>query len=108
MDADEYTFHTVFREDDNEFAGYCAEFPELSAFALDEASAMRGIEELVADAVANMKAHGQETPKPFPFTFADADKISAKNTPEEKYRQEGREGEILDAEVIYSDRVKDI
>lgn len=65
MYADTYSFRTIFREDDNEFVGYCAEFPELSAFALDEAAAMRGIEGLVASAITEMDARGAEIPRPF-------------------------------------------
>lgn len=65
MYADNYSFRTIFNEDDNEFVGYCAEFPDLSAPAVNEEEALNGIESLVANALNNMRANGEEIPMPF-------------------------------------------
>lgn len=87
MYADSYSFRTIWNADDNEFVGYCAEFPELSAFALDEPSAMRGIEGLVANAITNMEANGEKIPRPFPKQWDKNNIPGGKPTPEEKLHE---------------------
>lgn len=102
MEAETYSYRTIFRPGDNEFVGYCAEFPELSAFALDEKAAMRGIEDLVANAVSNMQAKGEEAPKPFPWRLWENESASGSNSPEELREQEEMvgDGDVLDVEAI--------
>lgn len=64
MYADSYSFRTIYNENDNEFVGYCAEFPDLAAPALNEEEALNGIESLVANALDNLQPNGEAIPMP--------------------------------------------
>jgi predicted RNase H-like HicB family nuclease len=58
MANDHYTYRVTWSDEDSEFVGTCAEFPSLSHLAATAAEASRGIEELVADIVADMGVSG--------------------------------------------------
>ena len=61
---DRYTYRVTWSEDDNEYVSLCAEFPSLSWLALTPETALKGIRNLVAEVVADMKASGEEVPNP--------------------------------------------
>jgi predicted HicB family RNase H-like nuclease len=62
--ADHFTYRVSWSEDDGEYVGACAEFPSLSHLDADQAAALRGIRDLVADVVADMTANGEPVPEP--------------------------------------------
>ena len=61
---DHYTYRVTWLEEDGEYVGLCAEFPSLSWLARTPEDALKGIREVVADVVKDMKAPGEEPPKP--------------------------------------------
>jgi predicted HicB family RNase H-like nuclease len=63
--ADHFTYRVSWSEEDGEFVGACAEFPSLSHLDADQVAALRGIQGLVADVVADMQASGEPVPEPF-------------------------------------------
>jgi hypothetical protein len=63
--ADHFTYRVSWSEEDGEYVGTCAEFPSLSHLDADQDAALRGIRGLVADVVADMRAHGETVPEPF-------------------------------------------
>ncbi len=60
---DRYTYRITWSEDDNEYVGLCAEFPSLSWLADTQETALKGICDLVADVVEDMKATGEKVPE---------------------------------------------
>lgn len=64
MNAQHYTYRVIWSEEDGEFVGLCAEFPSLSWLANAMDVALKGITQVVADAVADMEARGEEIPEP--------------------------------------------
>jgi predicted HicB family RNase H-like nuclease len=61
---DRFTYRVTWSEDDNEYAGLCAEFPSLSWLAKTPESALRGIRKVVHDVVRDMHKKGEVTPEP--------------------------------------------
>ncbi|NQU64938.1 MAG: toxin-antitoxin system HicB family antitoxin [SAR324 cluster bacterium] len=61
---DHYTYRVTWSEDDNEYVGLCAEFPSLSWLAKTPESALRGIRNVIADVVNDMKANKELVPEP--------------------------------------------
>ncbi len=61
---DRYTYRVTWIGDDEEYAGLCAEFPSLSWLASTPETALKGIREVVADVVDEMKAGGETIPEP--------------------------------------------
>jgi len=61
---DHYTYRVTWSEEDGEYVGLCAEFPSLSWLAHTPEGALKGIRQVVADVVYDMKASGEEPPKP--------------------------------------------
>jgi predicted RNase H-like HicB family nuclease len=59
-----YTYRVIWSEDDGEFVGLCAEFPSLSYLAPTPEKAVRGILDVVADVVKDMKRSGEPVPEP--------------------------------------------
>ncbi|MGF6758250.1 BrnA antitoxin family protein [Paraburkholderia sp. GAS42] len=64
MPLDHYTYRVAWSPDDGEYAGLCAEFPSLSWLAQTPEEAMAGIRRVVAEAVADIRAHGETIPEP--------------------------------------------
>ena len=64
LENDRYAYRVIWSKDDKEYVGLCAEFPSLSWLAQDMESAFRGIRELVADVVRDMKDNGEPIPEP--------------------------------------------
>jgi predicted HicB family RNase H-like nuclease len=63
LEKDYYTYRVTWSVDDNEYVGLCAEFPSLSWLAVTQEEALRGIRELVADVVVDMKANNEPVPE---------------------------------------------
>jgi predicted HicB family RNase H-like nuclease len=62
---DRYTYRVTWSEEDREYVALCTEFPSLSWLAESQELALKGVRDLVADAVKNMKANGDSIPVPF-------------------------------------------
>ena len=60
---DHYTYRVTWSSSDDEYVGLCAEFPSLSWLAKTPESALKGIRELVADIIEDMKKSGEEVPQ---------------------------------------------
>ncbi len=60
---DHYTYRVTWLEEDGEYVGLCAEFPSLSWLAHNPEAALKGIRQVVADVVNDMKESGEEPPK---------------------------------------------
>lgn len=65
--ADHYTYRLSWSPEDGEYVATCAEFPSLSWLSEDEVSALRGLKDMVRDAVEDMRANGE----PIPDALAD-------------------------------------
>ncbi len=61
---DRYTYRITWSEDDQEYAGLCAEFPSLSWLARTPEAALKGIRKIVADVVKDMKKNNEPIPEP--------------------------------------------
>jgi predicted HicB family RNase H-like nuclease len=64
MKKDKYTYRVTWSEDDNEYAGLCAEFPSLSWLAKTPEKALSGIRRVVDDVVRDMHKRGETVPEP--------------------------------------------
>lgn len=64
LENDRYTYRVTWSEEDEEYVGLCAEFPSLSWLAAEPEAALRGIRQVVAEAVADMAAAGELPPEP--------------------------------------------
>ncbi|MGH7058165.1 MAG: type II toxin-antitoxin system HicB family antitoxin [Acetobacteraceae bacterium] len=62
--VEHYTYQVSWSEEDREFVATCAEFPSLSWLAPGRAAALRGVEDLVAGVVADLKKSGEPVPEP--------------------------------------------
>nr|WP_320014610.1 toxin-antitoxin system HicB family antitoxin [uncultured Desulfobacter sp.] len=62
--SDHYTYRVTWSIDDNEHVGLCAEFPSLSWLAEEPESALKGIQNLVADVVKDMAESQEKIPEP--------------------------------------------
>ncbi|MCP4118179.1 MAG: type II toxin-antitoxin system HicB family antitoxin [Desulfobacteraceae bacterium] len=61
---DHYTYRVSWSEDDKEYVGLCAEFHSLSWLSDTPESALKGIRNLVAEVVEDMKENGEDVPQP--------------------------------------------
>lgn len=59
-----YTYRVEWSPEDNEFAGLAVEFPSLSWMASTPQDALAGIVTTVENAVADMRANGEDAPAP--------------------------------------------
>ncbi|MDO8956666.1 MAG: toxin-antitoxin system HicB family antitoxin [Deltaproteobacteria bacterium] len=64
MKNDRYTYRVTWSEEDNEYAGLCAEFPSLSWLAKTPEAALKGIRKLVEDVVKDMHNEGESVSEP--------------------------------------------
>lgn len=64
MKKDRFTYRVTWSEDDNEYAGLCAEFPSLSWLAKTPELALKGIRKVVDNVVKDMDKHGEAVPAP--------------------------------------------
>lgn len=64
MRVDHYTYRVTWSPDDGEHVGLCAEFPSLSWLAKTPEAALKGIRQVVAVSVADMRTNGEAVPTP--------------------------------------------
>ncbi len=64
MNITHYTYRVTWSPEDEEHVALCAEFPSLSWLAKTPEAALRGIQKVVADAVADMDANGESVTFP--------------------------------------------
>ena len=62
MNIQHYTYRVTWSPEDNEHVALCAEFPSLSWLAKTPESALKGIQKVVAEVVADMQASGEAVP----------------------------------------------
>ena len=64
LENDRYIYRVTWSEEDEECVGLCVEFPSLSWLATEPEAALRGIRQVVAEIVADMRAAGEAEPEP--------------------------------------------
>jgi predicted HicB family RNase H-like nuclease len=62
MNIQHYTYRVTWSPEDQEHVALCTEFPSLSWLAKTPESALRGMQKVVADVVADMQASGEPVP----------------------------------------------
>ena len=62
MNIQHYTYRVTWSPEDNEHVALCAEFPSLSWLAKTPEAALKGIQKVVANVVADMQASGEAVP----------------------------------------------
>jgi predicted HicB family RNase H-like nuclease len=62
---DRYTYRVTWSDEDGEYVGLCAEFPSLSWLAGNQEAALRGIRNVVAEAISDMQSNNEPIPEPF-------------------------------------------
>jgi predicted HicB family RNase H-like nuclease len=81
MNVRQYAYRVIWSEEDQEFVGLCAEFPGLSWLDKDQNTALSGIVDLVAQAVADMESNGEHIPDPLALQKFSG-KFMVRTTPE--------------------------
>lgn len=64
MNVEHYTYRVTWSEEDQEFVATCAEFPSLSWLAETQLDALRGLEQVLVDVLADMEKAGERVPEP--------------------------------------------
>ncbi len=64
MNIQHYTYRVTWSPEDGEHVGLCAEFASLSWLAKTPEAALKGIQKVVGEVVADMQAHGEPVPGP--------------------------------------------
>jgi predicted HicB family RNase H-like nuclease len=64
LTSDRYTYRVTWSEEDQEYIGLCVEFPSLSWLASTPEAALKGIRQVVASVVADLKANDEFVPEP--------------------------------------------
>ena len=62
MNIKHYTYRVTWSPEDGEHVGLCAEFASLSWLAKTPEAALKGIQKVVSDTVADMQANGESVP----------------------------------------------
>lgn len=62
--SDKYTYKVTWSEEDKEFVGLCVEMPSLSWLAATQDAALRGIRQVVSDAIRDLTHNGEPIPEP--------------------------------------------
>ena len=62
MNIQHYTYRVTWSPEDNEHVGLCAEFPSLSWLSKTPEAALRGVQKVVAEVVADLQANGESVP----------------------------------------------
>jgi len=62
--VDKYTYRVTWSEEDEEYAGLCAEFPSLSWLAETPEAALSGIRDTVRQVIKDMQLSGEPIPQP--------------------------------------------
>jgi len=61
---DRYTYRVTWSDEDGEYVGLCAEFPSLSWLAGSYEEALRGIRDVVAEVISDMRSNNEPIPQP--------------------------------------------
>lgn len=61
---DHYTYRVTWSAEDDEYVGLCAEFPSLSWLADSQETALKGIRNIVAEVVEDMRDNNEKVPEP--------------------------------------------
>jgi len=61
---DRYTYRVTWSEEDQEYVGLCVEFPGLSWLAGSQEEAIKGIRQVAAEVVEDMRLSGEPIPEP--------------------------------------------
>jgi predicted HicB family RNase H-like nuclease len=64
MNIQHYTYRVTWSPEDGEHVGLCTEFASLSWLAKTPDAALKGIQKVVAEVVADMQAQGEAVPVP--------------------------------------------
>ena len=64
LKQDRYTYRVTWSEEDEEYVGLCTEFPGLSWLAVTPEEALRGIRQVVAKVVVDLKRNKEVVPEP--------------------------------------------
>jgi len=64
MNIKHYTYRVTWSTEDGEHVALCAEFPSLSWLAKTPEAALKGVQKVVADVVADLQASGEAVPEP--------------------------------------------
>ena len=62
MNIQHYTYRVARSPEDNEHVGLCAESPSLSWLTKTPEAALKGIQKVVAEVVADLQANGESVP----------------------------------------------
>lgn len=65
VDVSHYTYRVTWSAEDGEFVATCLEFPSLSWLSPTQIEALRGLEQVVNDVLADMVDQGEKVPVPF-------------------------------------------
>lgn len=60
-----YAYRIQWSEEDGEWVGTCAELPGLSWLDDTPAATVNGIQQVAREAVADMRANGEDVPEPY-------------------------------------------
>ena len=63
-DVSHYTYRVTWSSEDGEFVATCVEFPSLSWLAPSQVEALTGLDNLIAESVADMRDQGESVPQP--------------------------------------------
>lgn len=61
---DHYTYRVTWSAEDDEYVGLCAEFPSLSWLADSQEAALKGIRNIVAEVIGDMRDNNEKVPEP--------------------------------------------
>ena len=64
LQNDHYTYRVTWSEPDKEYIGLCAEFPSISWLASTPEKALKGVREVVAECVIDMRSNNEPIPEP--------------------------------------------
>lgn len=59
-----YDYRVAWSAEDAEFVATCVEFPSLSWLDEEQIAALQGLEALIADVIADLRASGEDVPQP--------------------------------------------
>ncbi|WP_310526520.1 toxin-antitoxin system HicB family antitoxin [Nocardioides sp.] len=65
VDVSHYTYRVTWSVEDSEFVATCLELPSLSWLAPTQIEALRGLEAVVNDVLADLTDQGEKVPVPF-------------------------------------------
>jgi predicted HicB family RNase H-like nuclease len=63
-ESDRFTYRVTWSAEDEEYVGVCLEFPSLSWLAPTPERALRGIRQVVAHVVEDMRSNEEQIPEP--------------------------------------------